>query len=82
MTKAANSSNFSGKFFVGQEVESRFIGNSSVKLQGKITKLTKCFAWVNVSGQGVKRCKIKMYDGVEYILPLGDYSMAPRFKAT
>jgi len=79
--KAANDSNFSSTFFVGQKVEARFIGDSSVKLKGKVIKRTKCFVWVDVSGVGVKRCKVKVCDNVEYILPLGDYSMAPRFKA-
>ena len=79
--KAANDSNFSGTFFVNQEVETRFIGDSSVKLKGKVTKRTKCFVWVDVYGEGVKRCKVNVYNGVEYILPLGKYSMAPRFKA-
>jgi len=81
LAKVANDSNFSGAFFVGQKVEAKFVGDSSVVLRGEVVKRSKCFVWVNIEGEGVKQCKAKVYDGVEHILPLGNYSMAPRFKA-
>lgn len=31
--------------------------------------------------EGVKRCKVMEYDGREYIMPFGRYSMAPAFYA-
>ena len=73
--------NKASKFFKGQSLKARFIGDSNSFIYAKVIRRTTNNIWINLDSEGVKRCKVYIYDNVEYILPLDKYSMAPRFKA-
>ena len=59
-----------------------WIGDSSLVTLFKVTKITPSFLTVkNISTGETHRAKIKNYDGEQYVLPLGSYSMAPSLRA-
>lgn len=48
----------------------------------KCEVLTRKWQFVTVRVEGrEKRCKVHVYDGAEFIKPMGNYSMAPIFRA-
>jgi len=60
----------------------RFIGDADSVLNGLIIKRTAKTVTIDTGSlNGVKRCKIHSFDGVEKIWPCGKYSMAPIFSA-
>lgn len=67
------------KFQVGKTYYSRSVCDYDCVWAHSIAKRT---AKTVTLGNG-KRCKIKInaFDGIEYILPLGNYSMAPMLRA-
>jgi len=68
-------------FREGQTVASRSICDSDCIFRGEILKRTEKTVTVKTV-QGVKRCKIHIYDEEEFIYPFGQYSMAAIFKAS
>lgn len=67
-------------FEINKTYKMKFIGDSNLVVPVKVLKRTA--KSVRVEFDGVqKTCRIKMFDGSEYILPDGNYSMAPRCRA-
>jgi hypothetical protein len=64
----------------GQTLTARSIGDYECIFSCEVVKRSNTFATVKI-GKEEKRCKIHVYDGYEYIYALGQYSMAPMFKA-
>lgn len=70
------------KFYVGQKLATRSIGDHDVIYRGTVVSRTPKFVTVKIDGdRELKRCGVKLYDGSEYIFPFGRYSMAPVFRA-
>lgn len=68
------------KFKVGETYATRSICNRDCIFQGKVIKRTAKTVTIRIDGKlSVKR--ICMFNGVEYIKPLGNYSFAPIFNA-
>ncbi len=69
-------------FETGQTYYARFISDYDKIIKGTVVKRTP--KTINLQlGHGaaaVKR-RIKVMDGVEYVMPLGNYSMAPMMEA-
>ena len=60
----------------------RFIGDSDLIAPVTVLKRTEKTVTVSIRGEAAKSCRIKTdHNGIEYILPLGSYSMAPCVKA-
>lgn len=69
-------------FTVGQQLETRSIGDHDCIFTGEIIARTKKTVIVKTSIRGEKRVKIHIdSDGTEYIFPHGQYSMAAIFRA-
>jgi len=66
----------------GQTLQTRSIGNSEIIYSVEVIDRKKSFATV-MTDEGVKRCKVytSPFDGREFIMPFGKYSMAPTFRA-
>ncbi len=69
------------KFEVGPTYEMRSVCDYNCVWLGTLVKRTEKFVTMYVVGQGDVRCKVNVRDGVEEIMPLGRYSMAPVMKA-
>jgi 2-methylisocitrate lyase-like PEP mutase family enzyme len=70
------------KITVGTTLFARSIGDYECIFQAEVISRTAKFAFVLVHGdKGIKRCKIYVHDGAEFIYALGQYSMCPIFKA-
>ena len=68
------------KFKQNQELSTRSICDHNCIWAGKVLKRTPKTVTIAIQGD-TKRFKIYDFDGVEFIYPLGRYSMAPVFKA-
>ena len=68
-------------FIAGQTYKMLWIGDADSVTPVTVIKRTKKMVTLDVPGFGEKRVAIKEYEGVEYALPTGNYSMAPRIKA-
>ena len=68
------------KFKQGQELSSRSICDYNCIYTSTVLNRTAKTVTINVRGEN-KRCKVHEYEGVEFIYPLGKYSMCPVFKA-
>lgn len=64
----------------GQILSTRSIGDHDCIYTVEVVDRKKSFATVRTD-EGVKRCKVYTYEGREYIMPFGRYSMAPAFYA-
>ena len=70
------------KFETGKTYKTNFICSSDSWIHVTIIKRTeKTVTFEGVMGEGIKRAKIKVYEGVEQFLPTGSYSMAPTMRA-
>ena len=70
------------KFYVGQKLATRFIGDHDLILRGHVVSRTPKFVTVKVGGErDLKRCGIRVWENTEIIYPMGRYSMAPSFRA-
>jgi len=71
------------KFTVGQELSTRFACDYDSVLTGEVLSRTEKTVTIKIHVfNKIKRCKIYNYDTTrETILPLGNYSMSPSFKA-
>lgn len=59
----------------------RMITDSEIVLSVVLIKRTEKSAFVQIDNGEVVRCKVKnSFDGSQYIMPYGNYSMAPIFK--
>ena len=67
-------------FKQGQALSSRSICDHNCIFTGTVVKRTAKTLTITTRGE-TKRCKIHESDGIEFIYPLGRYSMAPVFKA-
>jgi len=71
------------KFYIGQRLQSRFIGDADSILIGEVVKRTAKTVTVKIDMWGTKTRRIGQdHDGHEMIFPLGQYSMAPVFRAS
>jgi hypothetical protein len=62
-----------------QVLKARMIGDSEMIISVVIIKRTEKSAFVVIENGEIVRCKIHRYDGREFIMPFGRYSMAPMF---
>lgn len=69
-------------FETGKNYTLRFIGDADLKPSLTVIKRTAKTVTVKGADLDNKRCGIKIYDNVEYILPYGSYSMAPSCKSS
>lgn len=63
----------------GTTLSARSIGDSECIFTCEVISRSKSFATVKIDGC-IKRCKIHVWDKVEFIYALGKYSMAPTFR--
>lgn len=68
------------KFEVGKIYTARSVCDSECVFQIRITSRTEKTVTAKTM-HGDKRCKIHIFDGVESVFALGQYSMAPIFRA-
>ena len=68
-------------FITGRTYKMVWIGDASAATPVTVIKRTAKTITLEVPGWGKKTVGIKNYEGVEYALPTGNYSMAPRIKA-
>ena len=68
------------KFKQGQELSSRSLCDYNCIYTSTVLKRTDKTITIDIRGDS-KRCKVHEYEGVEFIYPLGKYSMCPVFKA-
>lgn len=69
------------KFEAGKSYEMRWVTDADLRTRIEVIRRTRRFVTIVIDGRDVKRVGVREWDGVEYALPLGDYSMAPRVKA-
>lgn len=69
------------KFEAGKSYEMRWVTDASFRTHIEVLRRTRKFVTVVIDGREQKRIGVREFEGVEYALPLGDYSMAPRVKA-
>ena len=70
------------KFYVGQKLATRFIGDYDLILRGVVVSRTPKFVTVKIENdREPKRCGVSVWDDTEIIFPEGRYSMAPVFRA-
>lgn len=68
-------------FTAGQQLKARSICDHDCIFEGEVVSRTAKTATIRINGEA-KRCKIHVDDdGVEFVYPLGRYSMAPVFSA-
>jgi hypothetical protein len=61
-------------------LSTRLITNYDIIVSVILLKRTEKTAYVQIERNEVVRCKIrKSFDGKEYVMPYGTYSMAPMF---
>jgi hypothetical protein len=69
-------------FAVGQNISARSLCDYDCLYTAKVISLSDKMVTVEFEDGKTKRCKIyKGYDGVDYCMPFGHYSMAPMFHA-
>lgn len=68
------------RFEVGKTYQTRSICDHDCIFAYTILARTEKSVTIKVNGQRVRR-GLKMYDGAEYFMPLGSYSMAPIVRA-
>ncbi|MDI1240382.1 MAG: hypothetical protein PSX80_00500 [bacterium] len=70
------------KFFKGQKLATRFIGDHDLILRGTVLSRTPKFVTIKVEGyREPVRCGVRVWENTEVIYPTGRYSMAPSFRA-
>lgn len=70
------------KIATGMTLSARSIGDYNCIFEVQVIERKNSFAKVVKIGSGeIVRCKIYEWEGREYIMPYGKYSMAPRFYA-
>ena len=70
------------KFYKGQKLATRFLGDYDLILRGEVISRTPKFVTVKVEGEKKPvRCGVSVFENSEVIYPLGKYSMAPSFHA-
>ena len=69
------------KFYRGQIVSTRSIGDHDIVYSAKIISRTPSMVTFD-AGDGVKKAKIHRREDYEYFYPFGRYSMAPTFRST
>lgn len=69
------------KFEAGSTYEMRWVTDANMRTRIDVLRRTRKFVTVAIDDREVVRVGVREFDGVEYALPLGDYSMAPRVKA-
>ena len=70
------------KFYVGQKLATRSIGDHEVIYRGTVVSRTPKFVTVKIDGdRELKRCGVSVFGNSEVIYPLGKFSMAPTFRA-
>lgn len=70
------------QFEANKTYTGRFICDSDSTINMTIIKRTAKTVVANVEGEGEKRMRIQLHDGVEFVYPLGSgYSMCPRIRA-
>lgn len=69
------------KFEVGPTYEMRSVCDHNCVWLGTVLKRTDKFVTMYIPGHGDVRGKVTVHDGVETLLPLGRYSMAPMMRA-
>jgi len=67
-------------FEANSTYQMRFITDCDLRVPVKIIKRTDKSVRIELHGEQ-KTCRIKFYDNCEYILPEGNYSMAPSCRA-
>lgn len=68
-------------FVPGKTYRLTFIGDSNLHVAYRVVKRTAKFITIT-DGTDTIRCGVKaLYDGVEYCLPFGSYSMSPSLAA-
>lgn len=72
-----NNNETTAKFEAGKTYAMTHIGDSSLKTPVKVLKRTEKSVRIQVRGEKPRTCRIKCYGDSEYILPCGNYSMAP-----
>ena len=69
-------------FQVGTTYTTTSIGDSECLFRFTVISRTAKFVTFDTNGLGIKRVGVRVWDDVEYALPLGRYSMAPSVDAT
>lgn len=71
------------QFEINKTYSHNFIGDSDLYFFFKITKRTKKSVWIeNTKRQEpIQRKVIRLHEDVEYISPMGNYSMSPILRA-
>lgn len=72
-------------FKVGETYEMSFIGDSELKNFYKVIRRTRStITIISIKEKNPKqiRRKVSVYDGVEFVYPLGKFSMAPILDAS
>ena len=70
------------KFEEYKTYTNNFIGDAELFFDYSIARRTDKFAWIiGKNEREIKRVKIHIYNDVEYVYPMGRYSMAPVLKA-
>ena len=70
------------KFEANKKYQGSFISNQDCKINIKVLKRTpKTVVVLDLDINEEKRLKISTHEGVEYVKPEGNYSMAPRVRA-
>ena len=69
------------KFTTGQKLSTRSACDHECIFTATVLKRTAKTVTIETDMEGVKRCKIHNYGDGEFILPFGNYSMAPVFTA-
>lgn len=64
----------------GQTLTARSIGDYDCIFSVEVLERNKSFVTVKYRNE-VKRCKVRVYENTEFIYALGQYSMAPMFRA-
>lgn len=68
-------------FKINQTVKTRSIGDHNCIFEGTILARTAKTVTVKVGKFGIFKRKVHTREGNEFIFPLGQYSMAPTFRA-
>jgi len=70
-------------FETGNTYKMRWIGDADLVTEIKVVKRTATRITIrDIDTEELKSCKIRFYQNSEYILPTGQYSMAPVLRAT
>lgn len=68
------------QFITGKKYMTRFISDADSTIEIKVVSRTEKTIKAEVDGK-IKTMRILMHEGVECVLPLGNYSMAPVVRA-